>query len=359
MEEKTKNIKEFDVIALLGRVLKEKKLLTGFIGVFMIMGIIYALNKQKSYTATVILAPEATSMGMSQSLSDIAGMVGLDIGGGGKSVDAIYPEIYPEVFASSDFITKLFDIQVKPTDSLRTKTYYQHLKTDVKVPFWDKPKYWLIALLAKKEDKTGHSGKELDPQHLTKEQDAICNVIRKSIGCQLNKGTSLITITVTDVDPHVSAAIADTLQNRLQAYITLYRTQKARNDLAYAKKLNTEARGAYVKARQIYGAYADANTDLLLESYKAKLEDLENEMQLKYNNYQQTALQVQQAQAKVQENTPAFTVIQQAVVPIQASSTPRSMMVLGFMVLGILCDAAWVLFVRDWAHKFTKHKKSE
>lgn len=359
MEEKRKNIKEFDVIALLGRVLKEKKLLTGFIIVFMIMGIIYALNKQKSYTATVILAPEVTSMGMSQSLSDIAGMVGLNIGGGEKSVDAIYPEIYPEVFASSDFITKLFDIQVKPANSLHSKTYYQHLKTDIKIPFWDKPKYWLIALLTKNKDKAGNQSKGIDPQHLTKEQTAICNIIRKSIGCQLNKGTSLITISVTDIDPYISAAIADTLQQRLQAYITLYRTQKARKDLAYARKLNAEARNAYVKARQIYGSYADSNADLLLESYKAKQEDLENEMQLKYNNYQQTALQVQQALAKVQENTPAFTMIQQAVVPIEASSTPRSMMVLGFIVVGFLCDAAWVLFIRNWIQKSTMNKKIE
>jgi uncharacterized protein involved in exopolysaccharide biosynthesis len=51
-------------------------------------------------------------------------------------------------------------------------------------------------------------------------------------------------------------------------------------------------------------------------------------MQLKFNNYSETSRQVQQALAKVQENTPAFTIIQRAIVPLKASSTPRSMMVI-------------------------------
>lgn len=43
---------------------------------------------------------------------------------------------------------------------------------------------------------------------------------------------------------------------------------------------------------------------------------------------------------------------------------PRSMMVLVFMVLGALCDAAWVLFLRDWVAQrrksgLTDHKTAE
>lgn len=53
-----------------------------FVSVFFIIGVIVALEQQKRYTSYVVLAPEATSMGMSQNLSDIAGAIGMDIGGG-------------------------------------------------------------------------------------------------------------------------------------------------------------------------------------------------------------------------------------------------------------------------------------
>jgi capsular polysaccharide biosynthesis protein len=351
-----KLLKEIDVIEISKKVLREYKLLAGFIVVFAIMGVVYALNIQKTYTANVILAPEATSMGMSSSLSDIAGMVGLNVGKNGSSVDAIYPEIYPDVFASTDFILKLFDIPVTPKDGGAAKPYFLHLAQDAKIPFWQYPRIWLMKLI--KPRPVGGKIEEINPAKLTQDQSDIVDAIRACIGCQLNKSTNIITIKASDIDPCIAAALADTLQSRLQEYITLYRTQKARNDLEYAKKLNEESKRDYLKAAHEYSAFSDANRDLLLMSYQSKQEYLENEMQLKYNMYTQTASQVQQAYAKVQENTPAFTILQRATVPLKASSTPRYMMVLGFLVAGVACDALWVLLVRDLLKKLRKRKNS-
>lgn len=70
-------------------------------------------------------------------------------------------------------------------------------------------------------------------------------------------------------------------------------------------------------------------------------------MQLKYNAYTQYSAQLQNTKAKLQEVTPAFTVIQDASVPIQASSTPRSFVVILWAFIGILVDAIWVLLLKD------------
>ena len=178
-----------------------------------------------------------------------------------------------------------------------------------------------------------------------------------NISCVVDKNTNVISISVNDFDPVVSATMADTIQKQLQQYITIYRTKKARNDVAYAQKLYNEARQQYVKARQAYGAYADANEDLLLESYKTKRDDLENEMQLRYNIYNQIAQQLQLAKAKVQEQTPVFSIIQGATVPLKPSSMPRSFLVIIYMFVGVLADAAWILYLRDIVKsKITKRK---
>lgn len=338
----TKSLKEIDILALLYKVWNHKKELKIFLAVFFVMGIVVALSRQKSYTSQVILAPEATSMGMSQNLSDIAGAIGVDIGGGRSSVDAIYPDIYPDVFASSDFIIKLFDIPV--TVNGKQKTYYNHIIQDTKAPFWEYPKYWILELLAKKEP--GGKGNTVNPRCLTKQQSAVCDAIIGSIGCQINKTTNVITLSVTDTDPTVAACMADSIKSRLQEYITLYRTEKARQDLRYSKRINAEAKAEYEKAREAYSSYSDAYSNAVLMSYRSKIEGLENEMQLKFNNYSQTIQQVQKAEAKVQENTPAFTVIQNATVPLKASSTPRMLTVIMFTAVGFLFDAAWVLILR-------------
>ena len=94
-----------------------------------------------------------------------------------------------------------------------------------------------------------------------------------------------------------------------------------------------ESKHEYEKARQLYGSYADANTDVVLASMRAKQDDLENDLQLKYNAYNTMVAQYQAAKAKVQERTPAFTIVKGAAVPIKAAKPKRMLFVLGMLVL--------------------------
>lgn len=344
--------KEIDVLGIISKILKEKKTLCYFVGAFAILGIIVALNTSKEYTTTVILAPEISgSSNLPESISDIASMVGMDLGSKGGSVDAIYPEIYPDIFASSDFIVKLFYVKVKQEKDSVSKTYYNHIIKDRHIPFWSYPGVWISKLFQKKTI----SGKVIvNPFKLTKEQDGVCDAIRGNISCTIDKKTSVITISIKDFDRMVSATMADTIQNLLQQYITLYRTKKARNDLAYAQRLFSEAKAQYIKSQEAYGSYSDSNQDLLLQSFKSKQDELENEMQLRFNIYNQSVQQLQLAKAKVQERTPAFTTIQGASVPIKPTGTPRSMIVLVFMLIGILFDAFWILGLKNLVKHFYK-----
>lgn len=347
---------EIDIIGILKQIMSEKKLLGIFVAIFMVAGIIVALNKQKEYTANVVLAPEISGMGMSQSLGDIASMVGVNLGGSSNSTDAIYPDIYPDVFASNDFIINLFDVKVTTQKTNVTKTYYNHLLEDIETPFWKYPSKWVHNILSKLSTPENDNNKtsRINPFCLTKTQNSVCGAIKNNISCMIDKKTSVITIAVADVDPQIAAIMADTIQNRLQEYILMYRTKKARNDMEYAMKIYKESKEQYVKAQQIYSAYTDANNDVILQSFKSKQEELENEMQLRYNIYNQSVAQLQSAKAKVQECTPAFTIIQSSTVPLKASSTPRSTIIIIFMVLGIICDIIWVVWLRSLIAKFRR-----
>ena len=75
-----------------------------------------------------------------------------------------------------------------------------------------------------------------------------------------------------------------------------------------------------------------------MATYKSKVESLENDMQAKYNIYTTMNTQLQAARAKLQESTPAFTVIESASVPIKPAGPKRliisiAMMILSFFVL--------------------------
>ena len=106
--------------------------------------------------------------------------------------------------------------------------------------------------------------------------------------------------------------------------------------MQYYQKLCSEAKEKYEKVRRTYGSYADANQDVILESYKLKENDLENQMQLLYNNYIALQTQVQQAQAKLLMQTPAFTTLQNASVPLKPAGPKRMLFVLGMTFLAFM-----------------------
>ena len=144
-------------------------------------------------------------------------------------------------------------------------------------------------------------------------------------------------------DPVISAAVTDTIQRRLQEYVTLYRTKKARGDLDYAMTLYDEAQKQYLESQRKYADFVDSNADLILQSYKVKRDDLENDMQMKFSLYNQIAQQVQMARARIQEKTPAFTQLQPATVPLKKDAPKRMTITLGYMFFAFILTTIYIL----------------
>ena len=324
---------------------KDKRKFAMWLCGFGVLGVVVAFSIPKEYSTTVTLAPEMSNNSMLSSVTSLASMVGL-YNDANPTGDAIYPEIYPDLLESTDFLVSLFDIKVKSQDGKIDKTYYQYLKNDQKHTWWSYPFIALSKFANKmtgpKERKNSKGG--VDPFWLTREQQGIAKSISKNVTCDVDKMTNVIAITVVDQDPYISAAMADSVKNVLQRYITRYKTTKARNDLKFMEKLYEEAKEKYVRTRQRYGAMSDSNTDVILASVRLKQEDLENDMQLQYNIYTQLAQQVQMARAKVQERTPAFTVIQAASVPLKHCNKPKVLYLAVFILLGFVCRTATLVW---------------
>lgn len=352
---------EIDIVAIVKKVIKDKWSLLVFFIIFAVLGIAVALMTPRTYSTDVVVAPELSSGSMPEGLSDIASMVGVDLNNGNKSsVDAIYPQIYPDVISSNDFIVQLFNIPVTTEGAKNSKTYFDHITKDAKKGFWDYPKTWMGNIVKKitgKKDTTNlaDASTVIDPVHLNKVQSDIRDAIRSQVTCVVDKKTNVITITAKDFDRFVSAEVADTVQKRLRNYIIEYRTKKFKQDVAYAQSLVDTAEAKYVKTRNAYTAFAEANTDVTQESFVTKRDEMENNMQMRYTNYTQALQQLQVAQAKLREHTPVFTVIQEASVPFKPSGTPRSLIVLGYVLAGLFFDAIWVLLLKQkFIHLFRK-----
>ena len=340
-----------DFKKLFSDLLKHKSLYFKVLPVAFVLAAIYALAQPNFYSCTVKLSPEMSSSKSSASgLAALASSFGVNLGSGGIGTEALFPTLYPELMNSVDFKTSLFTVPVtiegdkEKGEKDRTMTYYDYLSKEQKAPWWSQAIKGVVEWMHPSAIKHQPS---VNPFRLTKEQDFIVQTINKKVVCDVDKKTMVITINVTDQNPVIAAQMADTVKTRLQKFITDYRTSKVRVDLEYCKKICAETKARYEKARQLYAEFMDHNQDIILQTVRQKQTDLENEMQLQYNAYQQVAAQLLAAEAKVQEETPAFTTLQSATVPVKKAGPGRAKMCIMFVFLAFLGTTAWILWKED------------
>ena len=340
---------EIDLLELAGKVWAERRLVLKWCGVAVVVALIVGFSIPKEYTTTVMLAPEVEGGSRSLGgLSALAGMAGINVDAS-ESSDALYPELYPDIVSSVGFTTELFPVSVEYEVGVLNTTLYNYLKEEQRSPWWSailslpfKCIGWITSLFRDEEEE--NVGQGIDPFRLTKDETDVVKMLNERISVSVDKKTSVITLSVTMQDPLISATMTDTVMQKLQNYITEYRTNKARHDLDFTQKLYDEAQKKYYVAQQAYADYVDMNQNISLRSVQTRQERLQNEMNLAYNLYNQTAQQLQLAKAKVQENTPVYTIVQAATVPLKASKPSKLMILVGFVFLAGVISVGWILF---------------
>lgn len=325
-----------------GRTFREKRrLFLISIPVTVVVMFILTLGTPKSYRVEVKLAPEFSSMSntatTSTSLSNLMKSFGLG-NSNNNSSDAILPTLYPDLMNSKLFLVSLFDIQVQSKDGKLKTTYYDYLSNNQKTP-------WLAAVvgsmmsLFSASDGVEETHKDANAAALTKQQTNIARAISKKVLCDVDQKTGVITIIVTDQDPLICTAIADSTCLRLQEFITEYRTKKARIELDNAKVQCDKALAEYEEAKRKMEDFSDSNWDLVDEDFKVEEKSLENDMQLKFSTYSALNTQYINARVKYESLRPVYTVLDGASVPLYPTSSGRLKYILGMLILVLLVEA--------------------
>lgn len=343
---------QIDWMSILRQLLAIRKKLYIAAAVGVVIGILVALGTPKQYTVSVTLSPE---MGSGKSSSGLASMAASFLGGsvGNDSPDALNATLAPDIVISTPFLLELFEARVVSQNKQIDTTFTAYL---------DKQKSSWISYVLKVPGmaiggiKSLFSNKEQEETgtvqegtiELNEKDAAKLGSLRKAIVTEVDKKTSITTLSVTLQDPKVTATIADSVVSKLQQYITAYRTSKAKEDCQYLEKLYKERQQEYYDAQQRYARYVDANSNVVFQSTLAERERLQNDMNLAYQVYSQVAQQLQVARAKVQEEKPVFAVVEPAVVPLNPSGTSRKVIVLGFIFLAVAFAGAWELLGKKY-----------
>lgn len=323
----------------------KKKVFFIVLPIVFVLSCLYIFPQPRYYRCSVKLAPEITGENAAGGLSSLASQFGVNLGG--ASQDAIYPLLYPDVVSSNEFVIGLLGINVKSVDGLVNTDYYNYMaKLQKKNPITAPVKKMMRSvtkLFASKDlPSPPNKGTGMSAFRMSKKDSELLDQIKSNISCDVDKKTEVITIKVEDQDPLVCATMADSVRGHLQTFITKYRTNKARVDVEHYEKLAKQSKREYEYCVREYSAYCDANQDVMLQSFISKRDELENEMQLKFNAYSAMRTQLEAMRAKLQEKTPAFTTIESATVPVKPAGPKRIIFIFGMCFFATFVTALWL-----------------
>ncbi len=347
--EDNKNKDIIDLRVVVRKILDRKKLFLIVWLITFVLACAWILPQPRYYDTEVVLAPETGTQVSGGALSSLASSFGINLGSV-NNADALYPLLYPDIVSSNDFIVGLFGVPVESVDGEIATDYLTYLVKYQKHSFWDYPKMWVRRLIDSifppKGNQTIGAATQVDPFRLSKKEEKLVEGVKNLITCSVDKKTDVITLHVADQDPLICATLADSVRARLQDFIISYRTSKARIDMDYYDRLTSEAHVAYQEAMEVYSRFCDNHRNIILQSVQSERDELENAVQLKFNTYNVMNTQLEAAKARVQERTPAFTILQNATVPNKPSRPKRMVFVAAMLFLSTFITLGYIV-VRD------------
>lgn len=349
---------EIDLVEVVRKLWKNRKLILKITVVFMVLGVLVALFSPKEYTAGCTMVPQSGDKKVGGNLSGLASMVGINLGGASGG-EVLSPTIYPKIVASIPFkkdlmVTPLkFEGYAQPITLLDyyTKDEYQKFSLGHAIVKYTVGLPGVIMSAIRGEDTTRISaGKGSAIQSLSKDEKKMAEMLNKMISLNVNDKDGYVQLSASLGEPLAVAQLAERAQELLQTYITDFKIEKVKSNLTFVEQQYDAAKKRYEKMQYSLARFRDANKSFSSAVAKTQEEALTNEYNLAYSVYSELAKQMEQAKIAVNETTPILTIVEPVVVPMERSKPKRGLICVLFTFLGGFAGVGTVLalpFVAD------------
>lgn len=327
------------ILSLIKGFFNTKKFIIASIIVFLFVGILVVIFTSKTYSSRVLFITQDSSSAQSSGLGGIASLIS---GGAIKSsTTADIPTfLYPQIIDSWEFRKQLFDIplKLKGEDSLMTFEQYalekEGLTASQKIA---KYTIGLPKLLFSKETPVAAPLKRVDSlEYITINDKKVLQSLREKLSFSISKedGTLEIRTTLKE-EPVAVAQLAQGVQLRLQKEVIRYRIAKAKEKYEFIENQYNQTKQNYKDSQIRLASYTDRNRFNTTESSLIRKRELESESELLYILYSDLEQQRITQSLKIKEDTPNFTIINPAVVPLNSDDTNGVIIILIYGLVGL------------------------
>ena len=346
------NDDEIDLTELLGKLWHKRKFILKLTGIFLLVGLFIALFSPVEYTAQCTVVPQTGEEDSKGGLGGLAAMAGINvgsIGAGGTISPTIYPEIVKSITFTRDIMQTPVTVKKSEGDPIPLYEYYPAKKYGsfngvnvLKKYTFGLPGLILSAILPADTGLPTAAGDSTALPAMSKEEKRVYDIIQGSLKLELAQKDGYVTIGYTFPEAEGAAQIAEGLRRTLEKYVIGYKTEKAKEDLAFVEQSYEDAKKDFIEKQTNLAAFIDANRGLASALARATEERLRNEYNIAFTVYNELAKQREQAQLAVRKTTPVLTVVNPVVVPAEKSAPRRSLILVVFVFLGLIVAVGWV-----------------
>ena len=312
------NSDEIDFIELLKTVWDERKQILIISIVFGAIGIAAALFSPVIYSSSTTFINSQTESNSPSGLSGVASLVGINLGG--YSGSEIPPTIYPQIGESVEFKRSLLKSPVDKEKQIKLESFladYNQIKTPESI--------------------------ENNKLFISEYEDKLFGLTKDIISISVNQKDAFVTISANMPKSEYAANVCINAREILQKTVINNRIKSAEQKLDYSEKQLKSKRIEFEEIQNKLAYFNDSNLNLVNSSVINERKKLEAEFEIINAVMIELSKQVEQRKLQVSEDTPVFSIIKEASMPVSRSSPKRTQMVLIFGFIGLIASSLYVL----------------
>ena len=330
----SENTDEIDIIELLKTVWKGKKqiIITSF--AFAVIGVGVALLSPVIYSSSTTFLTSNSESTSSSGLGGVASLVGINLGGM-SSGNEIPASMYPQIGESIGFKRALLKSFIDENKQLKLDDF---LITQYGI---------------EKTLNTQNKSKSF----ISKSEDDLFNILNKIISINVNQKDGFITISANMPESEFAANTCINAREILQKIVINNKIKSAKQKLEFSEEQLRAKRIEFEQIQNKLSYFNDSNLNIVTSSVINEREKLEADFQIINAVIVELSKQVEQRKLQVSENTPVFSVIKEANMPVRRSSPKRTQMVLIYGFMGLAVSILYVI-AKDPAAQIIKEINS-
>ena len=313
------NSDEIDLIELLKTAWNGRKQIIIISFVFVLVGVAAALLSPVVYSSSTTFINSQTESSPNSGLSGVASLVGINLGGlnSGSEIPAT---MYPQIGESIEFKRALLDSYIDEKQQIKLEDF-------------------LADFNAVEKTVTENN----NPLFISKYEDELFNVINDVISISVNQKDGFVTISANMPESEYAANTCINARDILQKTVINSRIKSAKQKLDYSEQQLASKRIEFEEIQNKLAYFNDSNLNLVTSSVINEREKLEAEFQIINAVMIELSKQVEQRKLQVSEDTPVFSIVKEASMPVKRSSPKRTQMVLIFGFIGLIASILYTL----------------